>query len=155
MTISDNVLSDVAVNVHLKYCRGVIITGNTFWKGFAQNLLVEDSSDIVVGPNLMDRNPDYRPADSANTVVFRNCRDCTVSSLHLNNALEDPALLLEHCTFFNVTGCTIVDCPQGGIVLRNSEKCRVAGCLIRHADDVKGIHVEGGGHHLIQNNDFP
>ncbi len=151
MTISDNVLSDVAINVHLKYCRGVIITGNTFWKGFAQNLLVEDSSDIVVGPNLMDRNPDYRPADSANTVVFRNCRDCTVSGVHLNHALQGPALLLEECTFFNVTGCTILDCPEGGIVLRNSEKCRVDSCLLRHTDDVKGIHVEGGGRHQIQN----
>ncbi|MBC8876015.1 MAG: right-handed parallel beta-helix repeat-containing protein, partial [Planctomycetes bacterium] len=51
VTITGNVLSDVQVNVHLKDCRGVAITGNTFWMGFKHNLLVEDCSNIVVGPN--------------------------------------------------------------------------------------------------------
>lgn len=151
MTISDNVLSDVAVNVHLQYCRGVIITGNTFWKGFQQNLLVEDSSDIVVGPNLMDRNPDYRPADSANTVVFRNCRDCTISGLHMNNALDGPALLLDGCSFVNVSNCTILDCPQVGISLLDSTTVRVTGCLIRADSQDAGIHVDGSDNILSNN----
>ena len=43
MTIGDNVLSDVQTNIHLAGVRGVTITGNTFWKGYAHNLLVEDS----------------------------------------------------------------------------------------------------------------
>ncbi|MGH7959651.1 MAG: hypothetical protein ACREH8_21935 [Opitutaceae bacterium] len=34
-------------------------TGNTFWMGFAHDLLVEDSSNVVVGPNNLDRNPRY------------------------------------------------------------------------------------------------
>ena len=148
MTISDNVLSDVAMNVHLKYCRGVVITGNTFWKGFERNLLVEDCSDIVVGPNLMDRNPDYRPADSANTVVFRNCRDSTITGLHMNNALVGPALLLDGCRYLNVTNCTILDCPQGAVSLRNSAAVRVAGCLIRAETQEAAISVEGGDDNL-------
>lgn len=152
MTISDNVLSDVAVNVHLKFCRGVVITGNTFWKGFQQNLLVEDCSDIVVGPNLMDRNPDYRPADSANTVVFRNSRDSTISGLHLNHALTGPALLLDHCRFFNVTDCTVLDCPDGGITLTNSHHCRVSGCLVRETEAGNGIQTDGGADNVTEGN---
>lgn len=151
MTISDNVLSDVAVNVHLKYCRGVIITGNTFWKGFQQNLLVEDCSDIVLGPNLMDRNPDYRPADSANTVVFLNCRDSTITGLHMNNALMEPALRLHECSFVNVSDCTILDCPKGGISLAGSNAVRVTDCLIRADANADTILTDDSDNILTNN----
>ena len=50
VTIGDNVLSDVQNNIHLVGVRGVTITGNTFWQGYAHNLLVEDSTSVVVGP---------------------------------------------------------------------------------------------------------
>jgi hypothetical protein len=71
--------------VHLSGARGVTLTGNTFWKGYQHNLLVEDSQQIVVGPNAMDRNPAYGEggARSRNTVLFRNCADCTLTGLHL------------------------------------------------------------------------
>ena len=39
VTIGDNVLSDVQTNIHLVGVRGVTITGNTFWQGYAHNLL--------------------------------------------------------------------------------------------------------------------
>ena len=43
VTIGDNVLSDVQTNIHLVGVRGVTITGNTFWQGYAHNMLIEDS----------------------------------------------------------------------------------------------------------------
>ena len=132
MTIGDNVMSDVAVNVHLQNVRGVTMTGNTFWKGFEQNLLVEGSSNIVVGPNLFDRNPDYRPADSANGILFRDCQDCSLTGLHINNALSKPAaLVLENCSWCRVSDCSVLDC-SGGIFLDNCVECEAVDNLIRH-----------------------
>jgi hypothetical protein len=132
MTIGDNVMSDVAVNVHLQNVRGVTMTGNTFWKGFEQNLLVEGSSNVVVGPNLFDRNPDYRPADSANGILFRDCQDCSLTGLHLNNVLSKPAaLILEDCSWCRVSDCSILDCPAGGILINNCTECDAVDNLIR------------------------
>ena len=132
MTIGDNVMSDVAVNVHLRNVRGVTMTGNTFWKGFEQNLLVEGSSNIVVGPNLFDRNPDYRPADSANGILFRDCQDCSLTGLHINNALSKPAaLVLENYSWCRVSDCSVLDC-SGGIFLDNCVECEAVDNLIRH-----------------------
>lgn len=133
MTIGDNVMSDVAVNVHLRNVRGVTMTGNTFWKGFEHNLLVEGSSNIVVGPNLFDRNPDYRPADSANGILFRDCQDCSLTGLHINNALSKPAaLILKDSSWCRVSDCMILDCPAGGIVIDNCIECAAVDNLIRH-----------------------
>jgi hypothetical protein len=59
VTIAANVLSDVQVNVHLRECRGVAITGNTFWQGYRHNLLIESCNSVVMSGNNLDRNPRY------------------------------------------------------------------------------------------------
>jgi hypothetical protein len=134
MAISDNVFSDAQWNIHLQFARGVTMTGNVFWHGQAGNLLVEHSSDVVIGPNLFDRNPDYGREDdgSTNALVFRECRDCILTGLHINNTLDAPAALtLDRCRWFNVTGCTILDCDGAGLWLDRCRQCLVSGCLVR------------------------
>jgi hypothetical protein len=159
VTISGNVLSDVQVNVHLSGCRGVAITGNTFWQGYQYNLLVEDCAHIVVGPNNFDRNPRYdygNTADARNGLLFRDCDDCTLQGLHISNVWRHEAgLVLENCGRFNVTGCTILDCDTAGLLLRNVGHSRVSDCLIR--DDrpeqtTRSFVVEGGGSNMIVDN---
>jgi hypothetical protein len=155
--IADNAMSDVAVNIHLRHARGVTITGNSIWKGFSHNLLVEESSNIVVASNLFDRNPDYRPHDSPNGLVFRDCADCTLTGVHINNTLTVPAgLVLERCRWFNVTGCTILDCDNAGLLLIDCEQCRVSDCLIRDARaaaaDYVALKVTGGKNNLVAHN---
>jgi hypothetical protein len=155
--ISDNALSDVGVNIHLQYARGVTITGNTLWKGFAHNLLVEGSSNIVVGPNLFDRNPDYRPADSRNAILFRDSVDSTLTGLHVNNVLDSRSgIVLEKCQWFNVTGCSVLDSDACGIILSDCRHCRVSDCVVRDArKDSTGtvsIQLQGGkGNQVTQN----
>ena len=151
LAISDNVFSDVQWNIHLQYARGVTLTGNTFWHGQAGNLLVENSSHIVVGPNLFDRNPDYGREDdgSTNAIVFRNCRDCTLTGLHVNNVVGSPAAItLDRCRWLNVTGCTVLDSDGAGFDLTDCTHCLISGCLIRDergdAQDRVAIRVTGG-----------
>ncbi len=80
VTITGNVFSDVMTNVHLNGCRGVTLTGNTFWMGYKHNLLVEDCRQIVVGANALERNPAYAYGNSQMT----------------NNAVHLPRLLRLH-----------------------------------------------------------
>jgi hypothetical protein len=135
VTITGNVLSDVQVNVHLADCRGVSLVGNTFWRGFQHNLLIEDCSNIVVGPNNFDRNPRYggrNGVDATNSLLVRNSDDCTFSGLHITNVRDSPAaLMFENCSRINVQGCTILDSDNVGLLLKNVRDSRVSGCLIR------------------------
>lgn len=160
VTIADNVFSDVQTNVHLRDCRGVTLQGNTFWMGFTRDLLVENCSDIVVGPNNLDRNPRYAYGDSLTArggVVFRGCEDCTLTGLHVHSAHGGEAgLLIERCRRFNVTGCTVLDCDGVGLSLREVTDSRVSDCLIR--DDRPGreaaisLQVTGGRGNMVVDN---
>ncbi len=130
-SIGDNQISDCGVNIHLQHARGVNITGNTFFLGRQHNLLVEDSSQIVVGPNVFDRNPDY-PTDGRDGLVFVDCRDCTLTGLHLFGVQEPAgALILRRCRWINLTNAMILDCDGCGLLLDAVEHCRVSGCVVR------------------------
>lgn len=155
ITIGDNVLSDVNTNIHLSGARGVTITGNTFWQGFAHNLLVEDSSQIVLGANAMERNPMYGYTDEAkNNVIFKNCRDCTLSGLHLHDVRDsDAGLMLEGCRRMHVTGNTVLDCGPIGVLLINVTDSRIADNMIRNdlGESLPLMAVGGRGNWFMGN----
>jgi hypothetical protein len=159
VTITGNVLSDVKINVHLKDCRGVILAGNTFWMGYNHNLLIEDSSNIIVGANNFDRNPRYDYGDSLdarNGLLVRNSADCTLSGLHITNVWRAPAgLMIENCRRINVTDCTILDCDNVGLLLKEVAESRISGCLIsdkRQDAESVSLKVTGGKGNMIVNN---
>jgi hypothetical protein len=113
----------------------VCITGNTLWKGYAHNLLIEDCSNIVIGANCFERNPRYNYGNSLeakNSLVLRNCKDCTLSGLHIAHVWRAPAgLLIENCQRMNITNCTILDCDNVGLLLKDVIHSRVSDCMIR------------------------
>ncbi len=158
LTIANNVLSDVQINVDVQKARGVSIVGNTFWKGVQHNLRVQDSSNVVIGPNVMDRNPRYQQQQDANEgAVLRNCRDCTITALHINGARRAKAgLILENCRRVNLTGCTILDCDNAGVLMHNVTHSRLSGCLIRddrpEAKSWVPVIVSGGHGNMITHN---
>ena len=155
LAISDNLMSDVEINIHMVHARGVTITGNSIHRAFAANMLLEDCSNIVLGSNLFDRNPDYG-FDSPSGLVFRDCQDCTLTSLHINGVLDSPAgLVVESCRRFNITNCTIVDCDNRGLLLKDVFHSRVSDCLIRddrpEAGSVPLEVIDGGGNMIVDN----
>ncbi len=158
LTIQGNVMSDVQINVDIARARGVNITGNTVWKGVQHNLRVVDSSNVVIGPNAMDRNPEYQDQATANDGVYlAGCRDCTITGLHIRGVRRAPAgLMLEDCQRVNLTGCTILDCDHAGLLLRNIRHSRVSGCLLggdpEAAEAWRPIVVEGGRANQITDN---
>lgn len=143
MTITGNILSDVQVNIHLQKVRGVSIVGNTIWKGFTHDMLVEGSSDVVIGSNVIDRNPRYHYADGAEAnrgLVFRDCERFTLAGLQINNVWRKKAgVILERCRHFNISGCTILDCDGCGILMDDVQDTILTGCMIR---DTRGPSAE-------------
>jgi hypothetical protein len=159
VTITGNVLSDVKINVHLKDCRGVILAGNTFWMGYTHNLLIEDCSNIIVGANNFDRNPRYdygNSLDARNSLLVRNSADCTLSGLHVTNVWKTAAgLTIENCKRMNITNCSILDCDNIGLLLKDIVDSRVSGCLIsdnRPDSESISLKVTGGKGNMIVNN---
>ncbi len=155
LAISDNLMSDVEINIHMVHARGVTITGNSIHRAFATNILLDDCSNIVLAANLFDRNPDYG-SNSPSGLVFRNCRDCTLTGLHINGVLDSPAgLVLENCHRFNITNCTILDCDNRGLLLKDVSDSRVSDCLIRDdRPDASSVSLEviGGADNMIVDN---
>jgi len=150
--IADNSMSDVAVNIHLQHARGITITGNTLWQAYEHNLLVEDSSYIVLGANLLDRNPDYR-AQTKDANVFKDCVDCTLNALNIKSTRGVPAgLILENCARMNITNCSIRQCEHGGILLQNVKQSRISDCLITEGEKNFAIRVTGGQQIQITDN---
>lgn len=162
VTIGDNIFSDVAINVDLKDCRGVTITGNTFWMGYEYDLRVENCDEIVVGPNAFERNPAYAYGTSLttrNALLFRNCRDCTLTGLLIQAPKgAEAGLFLDECKRCNLSGCSLLDCDGVALRLINPQHCLVTGCLIRN-DVVSqippvSVQVEGGNGNRFANNLF-
>ena len=158
LTIADNVLSDVQINIDIAKARGVSITGNTMWKGVQHNLRVRDSSNVVVGPNVSDRNPQYWGQDKAGEgIVFDRCRDCTVTGLHVSGVRRAEAgLILRDCRRMNVGHCTVLDCDSAGVLLKAVSDSLVSGCVIRsdRADEKAPVSLRavGGSGNVIAGN---
>ena len=94
VTIANNVLSDVHVNIDLEHVRGATITGNTLWQGYTHNLTAKDCTNLVVANNLLERNPRYHSGDAATAklgAVFERCTDCTLSGNHFQGVDSTPA----------------------------------------------------------------
>lgn len=155
-SIAANQISDTGINIHLVHARGVSITGNTFFSGHQYNVLAEDCSQLVVGANLFDRNPDY-PLGSRDGLVLADCRDATLSGLQVTAAAEPQgALILRRCRRVNVTGCTILDSDGCGILLEDAEGVRVSDCLVRDDRPSKeppiALRLTGGRGNMIVSN---
>jgi Pectate lyase superfamily protein/Periplasmic copper-binding protein (NosD) len=133
VTIGDNVLSDVQTNIHLVGARGVTITGNTLWQGYAHNLLIEDSQQVVLGANMLERNPLYGyTSEASNKVIFKGCRDCTIQGLHVHQVIDAEAgVVLDKCDRMHLTGCTILDCDNAALLVKDTTNSRITGNLMR------------------------
>jgi hypothetical protein len=157
VTIGDNVLSDVQTNIHLVGARGVTITGNTFWQGYAHNLLVEDSLQVVVGANMMERNPLYGyTTEGSNKVVFRGCQDCTIQGLHVHHVVDAAAgVTFEKCDRMHFTGNTVLDCDQLALLIKDTSRSRFFANFIRDdrpetAPGKRLVEVQGGEDNVFE-----
>ncbi|MFM7845757.1 MAG: right-handed parallel beta-helix repeat-containing protein [Planctomycetota bacterium] len=132
ITIANNVLSDVQYNLDLEHVRGVTITGNTLWQGYTANLRLAHSSQVVIGSNILERNPLYGyTQEASNRVELRDCQDCNIHGLQLHDVRDAPAALSAlRCRRLLITGCSFIDCAPAAILWEDVSDSKLAGCLM-------------------------
>lgn len=132
ITIANNVLSDVQYNIDLEHVRGVTITGNTLWQGYTANLRLTHSSQVVIGSNILERNPLYGyTREASNRVELRDCQDCTIHGLQLHDVRDAPAAFSAlRCRRLLITGCSFFDCAPAAILWENVSDSKLAACLM-------------------------
>ena len=136
MTITGNVFSDVQVNVEIKQARGVTVSANTFWEGFSHDLLIEDSSNIVVTGNNFDRNPRYlvNGYDLAekNGVVIMRTEDSIFSSNIVSGVWRKAAAVdIKDCRRLQISNNSVLDSDGTALRLINTQQSVVMGNLLR------------------------
>lgn len=160
LTIADNVLSDVEINIDLQHVRGAVITGNTFGGAYERDLQVTHSSNIAIGSNTFDRNPPYyrgKAEASKGGLLFQHCQDLTLTGLHIDGVRGHPAaLMIENSDTFNLSGCTILDSDGAGLLMKEVSNSLITGTLIadRRPDrqPAPSIRLIGGKDNTLANN---
>ncbi len=161
VTISANVFSDVQVNVDIHHAHGVTVTGNTFWEGFAHDLVVEDCGNIVVTGNNFDRNPRYLSKNSVekNGVTFARCEDCVISSNIISGVRQQRAALdIESCNRMQITCNNVLDSDGAELRLEKVTRSMVSQNILRddredakHDEESPLLVIEGSGNVITQN----
>ncbi|MCK4966486.1 right-handed parallel beta-helix repeat-containing protein, partial [bacterium] len=160
-TIANNALSDVRINIHLNYARGITITGNTIWRGYDRDILAENCTDILIGNNIFDRNPSYSERKDGKACMrglfFKNCRDCILSGLQIKEVYHQKgALILEKCRRININNCSIFDSDGCGIFVNDAEIIRISDCMIindkKSSGEKTAIKLINGKNNTIINN---
>ena len=136
VTITGNVFSDVEVNIELRESRGVTLTGNTFWEGFAHDLLVEDSQNIVISGNNFDRNPRYLVNGNGlaehNGIVLRRLADSAFTgNIVVGVHGKEAAVDVEDSSRLRITDNSILDSDGHALRLTRLKKSLVTGNLLR------------------------
>ena len=160
ITITGNILSDIQVNIHLQKVRGVTIVGNTIWKGYTHDFLIENCSSVAIASNVFDRNPRYHYGDGASAnrgLVFRDCDNIILTGLQINNVWRKKGgFILERCRHFNISGCMVLNCDNCGILLDDVQDTIISGCTIsdtrRESAEVTALKVTKGKDNFIVNN---
>src|SRR5690606_24865778 len=154
-----NNLSETDHNVHIKYGRGVIITGNTFYMGETHNILIESSDNILLANNILDRNPHYgnKTMNTRAGIAIIDSRDILITGLQINNAKKNRAgSVIEDCRNVSLTNSMILNCDGAGIALIDSEESFITGNLINdHRSEIQNpiaITISGGNGNLVTNN---
>jgi len=134
-TISNNMIGDALTAIHLQSCRGVVVTGNCTYSGFRHSLRAEDCEHLVIGPNSIDHNPDYKNL-SNDCLLLKNCRNVTMTGLNVEHirAPEEAAeasITIDGCQDVSLTGCHILGARAVGVLVRASSVVRVADCTIK------------------------
>jgi hypothetical protein len=139
LAIAGNLIGSQHTAIHLQASRGVVITGNSIYSGYHNAILAEDSEHLVLGPNSIDHNPEYK-GKSTDRVLLKGCRNVNFTSTiqqHTLEAVEQPiaSLEIEGCENVNVTGCQIINARNRGIDVRGSRFVRISDCTIRGRKD--------------------
>ena len=150
-SITGNVIGSQENNVHLTGCHGVVISGNNIYSCEDRNLLIEQSSHIVVGSNSFRRHTEQMFTG----VKIVDSTDCTMTGCTIQD--EEPAgqktkaslLELHRCQRVTITGCQFLDGVPHGIDAQDCRQLNISSCTIVDSRKIKktqgAIRFRGAG----------
>jgi polygalacturonase len=129
ITITGNVLQSQAVNVRLRSCRGITLTGNTFATGFDRSIVLDRCKNIIIGSNFLDYNPDYE-GHRVDGIVIRNSEGCSITNMiveasRAGTEASGGAIEITDSSHISLDGVQILDPAIRGIDLSNVSTCRI------------------------------
>ena len=122
VTISGNVLSDTELNVDLRACTDITLTGNNFFAPNPDNLHVTDCKRVIVNGNTF--NP--REFDRPGRIIFDACQDCILS----NNTFR------------------ALNAGDGAIQVRNSTRMSLTDNIL--TESLSGVRIEASSHVVVK-----
>lgn len=142
-TISGNLIGSQHVGIHLTAARGFAISGNYIYSGHHRNVLIERSSNIVLGPNCIGHNPDYGAQELATGIRFVDSENCSVTGLLIEDAnagqhtvdaavpiVRDALIELVRCRRVNISGTQVLNPTPRGLWLEDCSDTLISGCTI-------------------------
>jgi polygalacturonase len=161
-SIVGNLIGSQETNVHLKACRGVVVSGNVIYSGHQRNLLVEGSRNIVTSSNSFDHNPDYQEKELCTGVRFVDSHDCTFNDTIIHDCqagqhtvqdakpVERSGLVeIVRCQRMTLNGCQVLDGQPYGIAVEDSSRVAITGCSVLETRSEKktraAIRFQGQG----------
>ncbi len=141
-TISGNLIGSQNNNIHFTGVRGAVISGNYIYSAHNRNVLVENSRNVVLGPNTFGHNPDYKNRELATGIRFVNSENCNLNGVLIQDAqagahtvetvpLEREALVeLIRCRRVNMTGCQVLDGTPIGVLIEDCRDALISSCSV-------------------------
>jgi len=161
-TVTGNLIGSQETNMHLKACRGVVVTGNVIYSGHDRNLCIDGSRNIVVGPNSFDHNPDYRQHELCTGIRIVDSVDVQLTGSSIQDAQAGRTTLPGAKTFprqgllelfrsrrIGIDGCQVLDAAPFGIFAEDCSDVLISGCTVSdHRQEPllrSGIRFQGTG----------
>jgi hypothetical protein len=152
-TITGNILQDQQVNVWLRHCRGVTLTGNSFATAYDRSIVLEHCRHVVVGSNVFDHNPDYEGARIDGIRIVRsagiNLQNLILEGCRAGGPDEGGAIEVVDSSEVLILGCQVLDPAFRGIDVRNCRNTKVRECTILDRRETptmrEPIRIVGGG----------
>ena len=158
LVVTGNMINDADVNVHLDGVRGAVLSGNSIHIGMTHDILIENSSQIIVADTVLDRHPRYNP-DRATAggprqqgIVIRKSDACTLTGLRINGGRAPAAIDVSGGDHFSITGCTITGTTGIALRLEGVKDSLVSNNILVGTAEVAAIEVHGGSGNIIANN---
>ena len=122
------------VNLWLRHCRGVVVTGNSFATAYERSVVLEHCRHVVIGTNTFDHNPDYT-GDRIDGIRIVGSAGVNLQNLILEGCRaggpdEGGAIEVVDSSEVLILGCQVLDPKFRGIDIRNCRNTKVSECQV-------------------------
>jgi hypothetical protein len=159
LIITGNMINDADINIHLDGARGAVISGNSIHLAASHDVLIENSSEVILTDTLFDRHPRYNPdrktggGPMRQGIVIRNSNRCTLSTLRINGGIAAAAIEISGGEYFNISNCTITEVAAAALLLEGVSESVISGNILAPAErENLALRVRGGSGNLISGN---